>query len=250
MNRYDPAGTDFWEIAGAVVGAAAGLGLGAAITYSAAAFGGAGLTASITAAAAGLVVVGYIVANSSEAKGGWEEFARGFMIGLNAGLNYSIGSKVYGDVVGVALGVINLAAAIEPIAQNKFYQGILGWSNWLMPMSWLINGLGAAWFALDDLFHLFTLKISVDWETGTVMLINRGTTSFDMGNLAFLGGEEDIGHETGHNLSLAAFGSIFHIVGAISEGTADTNNAQSVYAEQLADSHKYPSGNNIPQWEE
>ena len=37
----------------------------------------------------------------------------------------------------------------DGIRQNDVYQGILGWSSWLMPTSWLVNGLGLVFFAVN-----------------------------------------------------------------------------------------------------
>ncbi len=43
-------------------------------------------------------------------------------------------------------------------------------------------------------------------------------------------------HETGHTLNVAAFGSIFHFIGAIDENAIQSTPANA-YAERLADSH-------------
>jgi hypothetical protein len=50
---------------------------------------------------------------------------------------------------GVALGVIDFLATFDGIAKNSTYQGILGWSSWLMPMSWGATGLGVAAYVVN-----------------------------------------------------------------------------------------------------
>jgi hypothetical protein len=85
--------------------------------------------------------------------------------------------------------------------------------------------------------------VKVDWKTGTIFMkggwisnLNAGKTSFDLGHFGFVHQDSPsyyIDHETGHTLSLAAFGSVFHIVGFIDElATGYTG-----YAEQLAEGH-------------
>jgi hypothetical protein len=69
-----------------------------------------------------------------------------------------------------------------------------------------------------------------------------------MGHFAFVYKDASsyyMDHETGHTLSLAAFGSIFHIVGFIDEMVS----GNSAYSEQLAEGHD-PSGTGptLPMW--
>lgn len=63
------------------------------------------------------------------------QFVGGFTIGFNAGMNGVLAGALFGPVVGVTL-VVNFLATFEGISNNSAYQGILGWSSWLMPMSW------------------------------------------------------------------------------------------------------------------
>lgn len=57
-----------------------------------------------------------------------------------------------------------------------------------------------------------------------------------MGNFVFLKpGSTAEGHETGHPLNLAAYGWIFHFVGALDENV--TGGDADAFAEHLADSH-------------
>ena len=67
-------------------------------------------------------------------------------------------------------------------------------------------------------------------------------TEYDMGNFIFSpsGISPHVDHETGHQLSLALFGGVFHFVGWFEEiPTFPPINANiNVYAENIADSNK------------
>jgi RHS repeat-associated protein len=260
LDNIDYDGLSFWSVVGAIVGVV----LVVAIVVVTA-----GLAAVVGVAAAlvigglmtiGLVTIGYLGANSNRGSG-LGDFWRGFMIGLNAGLNAVIGTMVFGPVIGVALGVINFLAAFDGIAGNRIYQGILGYSSWLMPMSWIVNALGLIFFVINIIVAGVTFQqwdaakidnIHVNWETGSIIISGglirpAGSASgFDMGNFVFLKpGSTAEGHETGHTLNLAAYGWIFHFIGALDENV--TGGGADAFAEHLADSHD-PSLANPSQW--
>jgi hypothetical protein len=183
-----------------------------------------------------------------------EEFFRGFMIGFNAGLNTALAVGIFGPTIGVALGVINFLAAFNTISRNQVYQGILGWSSWIMPMSWLATGIGLIFFVINVLAAAFTLNmvkgahidyIHIHWETGTIVMKGGligawGGEAFDVGNFAYINSNSpdpsgDVLHETGHALNVAAFGSIFHLIPGVIE--QQTNSEATSYSEHLAESH-------------
>jgi hypothetical protein len=194
---------------------------------------------------------------------GFGEFMKGFLIGFNAGMNFTLatfvgflfGVAALGFGIGLGVGILGFLATIDTVRQNSVYQGILGWSNWLMPMSWVVLVLGAAFFVLNVLGWLFTagqvdaLKITyvhMDWSTGSIVMkggwisnLNAYHTAFDMGNFVFVdrqntAPDDDIPHETGHSLSLGAFGSVVHLVGFVDEFGI---NGGSAWTEKMADSH-------------
>ncbi len=226
----------------------------------------------IVAGCAGVGLVSYILA-AATAITSFGEFMRGWLIGLNAALNSivafaivaSFGEPTAGAVVGAVLGTVNLLSAVPAISQSAFYQGVLGWFNWLMPMSWVIVALGLLFLAVSCLLHLVTagkagyLKIEdagVDWSTGTFFIkgglianLNYLDTAFNMGNFAFVDYKSTSWHkqhEAGHTLNLAAFGWLFHLVGALDENVLRGANA---YAERLAESNASGhGGTNIPMW--
>ena len=223
-----------------------------------------------------VVLLGYVVANASGTSG-VGEFVRGLLIGLNTALNVLLALAVYSALLGPApgaglaalLGVLNFLTAFDPVANNEVFQGLLGWANWLLPMSWLVVGLGLLFWVANTIGHaigtwifgsdFFRVKgVGADWKTGTFFMhggwisnLNYLHTAFNMGCFAFVDRASAhwfIEHEAGHSLNLAAFGSLFHFLGAIDENV--TGGHQNAYAERLAESNnpapRWP--NIIPMW--
>jgi RHS repeat-associated protein len=251
LDNVDYTGLSFWSVVGAIVGVIAAIAVAAAVVFTG------GLAGIVLGAvlAIGLVSVSYVVAANNTGNG-WGEFFRGFMIGFNAGLNAIIATALFGPVIGIALGVINFLAAFDDVARNKVYQGILGWSSWLMPMSWAVTAIGLAIFVINILATVPGIiagegdkvkinKITIDWETGTIVMeggwiransLSSKGQAFNMGNFAFFNiGERSLeGPETGHTLGIAAFGSIFGLAGSIEQATSSQFTS---YSEHLAESH-------------
>lgn len=224
---------------------------------------------------AGVVLVFYIIARFT-ALTGFGEVMRGWLIGVNAGANAVLAITVYGLwlgesaglIMGVVLGVLNFLMVFAPISQNVVMQVLAGWLNWLMPMSWLVTGLGALFFLLNVLGYLILglpginyfriLGVAADWPTGTFFMrggwisnLNPIDTAFNMGNFAFVdkdsGGTWHKKHEAGHTLNLFAFGWIFHFIGALEENA--TPAGANALSERLAESHSSGGGgSNIPMW--
>jgi RHS repeat-associated protein len=254
LNNADPEGLSFWSVVGAIVGVIAAVAVGALIVLT----GGLLLGVII---AIGVITISYVVADAT-AGTGFGEFMRGFMIGFNAGLNAMIATALFGPVVGITLGVINFLAAFDGIAASPIYQGILGWSSWLMPMSWLATGLGLLVFLINVIVGFFAHtvprwlggsgwdaarinSVSIDWGTGTIVMHGGLWTlksgGYNLGNFAYIHRNSTfstslVQHETGHTLNVAAYGAIFHYIGAIDENVIPGRGA-SAYAEKLADSH-------------
>jgi RHS repeat-associated protein len=256
LNKTDLTGLSFWSVFGAIIGVIAAIAVAALVVMTG------GLLGVLIGAviALGVLAVSYVIA-SETAGTPFGDFMRGFLIGLNAGLNAVLASVIFGPVVGVTLGVINFLAAFDTVANSRAYQGILGWSSWLMPMSWLATGVGLVFFLLNVIPVIFTgnqveaVKIhslSVDWKTGTIVMEGGWTFlsgfrgGFNLGNLAYITpGSSVTDHEVGHTLNVAAFGSIFHFIGAIDENAVQSN-PSNAYAERLADSHD-PNASSIRQ---
>lgn len=235
----------------------------------------------VLAAAAAVALPGYIVAAitaKTGEKSTWtvSEILRGVMIGCNAAINGGFwflmvkeaGSTEVAAAVGAIAGGLPLLASIGPISQFEPYQGLVGWLNWLMPMSWPIVGAGLLFVVLSLLGFAVTagkvkaFKVTgfgVDAPTGTLFLkggwisnLNSYDTAFNMGNFAFIDAKSTddpkalMEHEAGHTLNLAVFGSFFHLVGFVDEVVL--RRGGNAYAERLADSNHNAGGINIPMW--
>ncbi|MCB0076249.1 MAG: VCBS repeat-containing protein [Anaerolineales bacterium] len=249
LNKVDPTGLSFWSVVGAIVGVVVGIVVAVAVVAAFATGIGFGILAVV--GVIGLLTVSYIAASANQ-NNGFGEFMRGFMIGFNAGMNAAFLTMMGAGALGVVLGVINFLAAFDTIANSEVYQGILGWSSWLMPMSWLATAIGLIFFIINGLLAIFTLNmvaavriesISVDWSTGTIITTGGAlflpgfNGGYNLGNFAYVTpGSSVADHETGHTLNVAAFGSIFHFIGAIDENVVQANPADA-YAERLAESN-------------
>src|SRR5688572_22877531 len=128
-----------WRSLGALAGAAGGVALGFGITKGFGANVGWGFLAL-----GGLIVVCvilYLVARTQATPGSRSgEFMPGVLLGLNTGVSGVLLVAIW--PVAVVICVIPALAVIEPVARSDIYQAFLGWGNFLLPMSWLIVGLG------------------------------------------------------------------------------------------------------------
>ena len=254
VNNIDPTGHSFWSVVGAIVGVV--VGIIAAVALIAALAVGWWAVLLVIAAIAVVMVIGYVLAANADPNSAWGQFLRGFMIGMNAGLNAGllVSMGPVGAFLGGFLGTMIFLGAVDEIANNEIYQGIMGWSNWLLPTSWLIVGLGVLFFLANVIPALVTLNqvdavsikgLVVDWKTGTIFTkggwlsdVNTYDTAFNMGNFAFVDTKASsyhMEHEAGHTLNLAAFGSIFHLAGFVDE--VILGNGGDAYSERLADSN-------------
>lgn len=228
----------------------------------------------------GLSIVSYLVAaigqSSRTSISGFGEFMRGWLIGNNTALNGFLAFAIMNAIVGMEVGVIvgaslallNLLTVFRPISQSEVFQFFVGWFNWVLPMSWLVLGLGLVFLLLSLLLwavtggrveYLRLMDSRADWKTGTFFVkgglfanLNYRNTAFNMGSFAFVDKDSRGGwhkrHEAGHTLNLAAFGSLFHLLGALDENVVPAR-GELAYAERLAESNdsgiKRP---NIPMW--
>jgi hypothetical protein len=188
-----------------------------------------------------------------------EFFARGLMIGLSAASNsfvLSLIPLVGGVLAGWAFIVISLTAIIF-VARNRFFQGFLGWSGWLFPLSYFATAVGLLLFIVNIPFAFAAFGIgafAMDWTTG-VIETNGGITGitgfsggFSLGNFTFLAGPiatatpalftvpSTSSHETGHSLNTSAFGGIVLWINAIDENVLPTR-INLAYGELTAEGH-------------
>jgi hypothetical protein len=177
---------------------------------------------------------------------------RAFLAGLNAGLNTVLAGIIFGPIAGTVTGVVNVLAAFDFFSRSRLYHAVLGWSGWFMPMSWPATSAGFFCFFLNAIPAVFTVnrneavrvqRVVIDRGTATVLMEGGWTFlpgfrgGFNLGNFAFLTpGSGVAAHETGHTLNVAAFGSIFHLIGAIDQNIIRSV-PENAYAERCADSH-------------
>jgi hypothetical protein len=250
-----------WRALGLILGGAAGVGLG--FLARALASHGFWVELALTAGAIVVVLVLYLVANSSPAPTlGRTGLLTGMLLGFNAGLSSILILALLGPIAALIIGVVLALAFIAPLARRQPYQFFLGWSNFISPLSWIVSGLGTAFFLVSLLLHAVTggkvqflkiNKVSADWPTGTFFMVgglagngnlSPGSTGFNMGTFAFLKGSAGldpylIEHESGHTLNLAAFGFVYHFIGAIDENL--TGGGANAFSELCAESHVPPT---------
>ena len=208
-----------------------------------------------------IVLLAYVVGAVAIGNSGGE-FFRGLLIGANAATNFAVAKVVFpailgspaGIVLAIAVSAFVLLSTIGAVSHNVVYQGLLGYLNWILPTSWVIVGLGFTFFllcvigaltlGLGGVQYFKISQVVFEWRTGTLFIkggfisnLNPIDTAFNMGNFAFVDSAYSamaIAHESGHTLNLAAFGSVFHLVGALDENVLRGANALS---ECLAESH-------------
>jgi hypothetical protein len=185
-----------------------------------------------------------------------EFFGRGLMIGITAMTNSVILILIpYAGVVlaSWAFTVISLAAVIF-VARNRIFQGFLGWSSWLFPVSHIATFVGLLLFLINlplALIMFGTAALNFDWTTGVMSqaggLATTATAAggFSLGNFTFVRAVPVAGafttpsvdsHETGHSLNTAALGGIVLWINAIDENILPPRQDLS-YGELTAESH-------------
>jgi hypothetical protein len=211
-----------------------------------------------------LVLVLYIV-GAVLSDGLWRELVRGGLVGFNAGLNAVLLVAIWEGlfVVALILAGLNVLAAFRPASTFKPYQFLLGALNFVLPMSWpaialgialalfnLLGGLLGKWVPyfklLDASFSWVPICVSI--KGGFVSNLNYAKTAFNMSIVTFTAAASASSHErheAGHCLNVAAFGTLFHLIGAIDENIL--RRGQNAFAELIANSNA-ASPPNIPMW--
>lgn len=185
-----------------------------------------------------------------------ELFARGFSIGLTATFNAALLSlvPVVGPFVAVWAFVMISLAAVILVARNRAFQGFLGWSAWLFPMSYPATAVGLLLFLFNAPVAFATLGIGafrIDFTTGVLETAGglTGVTGFvggfSLGNFNFLTPTVGQGsftaatisaHETGHTLNTAVMSGVVLWINAVDENVFPRR-VNLAYGELLAESH-------------
>jgi hypothetical protein len=186
-----------------------------------------------------------------------ELFARGLMIGLTATFNAAILSliPIVGPFIAVWAFVIISLAAVILVARNRVFQGFLGWSAWLFPMSYPATLVGLLLFIANFIPAFASLGINAfrtDWTTGVIETAGgmTGITGFvggfSLGNFTFITPGVPQGpftasslnsHETGHSLNTAAMSGVVLWINAIDENVPPFRRLTIAYGELTAESH-------------
>lgn len=200
-----------------------------------------------------------------------ELFARGFIIGLTASINFGVWAVIsHSPLIGSLFAVVGLLALIPAVSRSFGYQAVLGWTSWLLPMSYLVTLLGILLFIVNLIVTLLATGalpgIRLDLTTGTietaggtVVVSLFGITGgafcgFNLGNFTFInfpacattpflappvapgtGGVST--HETGHTLTIAAFGGFFGWINAYDETLPPLRRLTLAYGEVMPESH-------------
>ncbi|GAB4277634.1 MAG: hypothetical protein Kow0056_09290 [Coriobacteriia bacterium] len=203
----------------------------------------------LVALVVGLYVAAHRSANSdSEA----EESARAGLAVTNAALNASMLAGACPGAAGFA-ALVGLGAAKPEVARQPLFKRVLGWANWVLPMSWPVNAVGAAILAGNAIGHLVLggrderariRSITLDASCGCIV-VEGGILyapafegGFSMGVFTFItpGAQSVLPHEAGHALNLAAFGWLFHLTGGWDRKLR--RDPMKAYAERLAEGNR------------
>ena len=102
-------------------------------------------------------IVLYVVARTRKTAGSTSgEFMPGLLLGFNTGINGALIEAIVGPV-GIIVCVVPALAVIAPLARTGVYQFFLGWFNLVMPMSWVVIGLGLLFVLASGLLALVNL---------------------------------------------------------------------------------------------
>lgn len=191
---------------------------------------------------------------------------RGAIIGLNAGVNMILLFQITGNwIVAGALGGVVFLSAFLFISRHSWYHPFLGWTNWLLPMSWAVTYIGLFIYVINllvapigylhPLLRGVRVRLYIDLPTSTFTMYGglirpfKGFSGLNMGNFIFInpGWEHLLRHEIGHLFSLAAMGSVFHYIGGIDENYLQTNYWEA-YAEYLAESYNQAGPTGMSMW--
>jgi hypothetical protein len=185
-----------------------------------------------------------------------ELFARGFLIGMTAAINAAIIALVplIGTTLAAWVFTIGSLAIVRIVSINQIYQGFLGWSAWLFPMSYFATAIGAILFVINIPFAFAAGgpgAFRIDFTTGTIETAGglSGITGFvggfSLGNFNFVTpGLQGVftasnvsSHEAGHSLNTAIFGGLVLWINAIDENIPPLRKLNLSYGELTAESH-------------
>ena len=223
-----------------------------------------------------------------------ERNSRAFMIGLNAVVNAALAFAILfnpvdpGSALFIAIWdfvVVSLAAA-PAVSTNRVYQGVLGWTGWISPMSLAASLVGFIGFVINLPFAIASAVASgtgvwwpvrLDWTTGVVETSGGGFISLltvipaaagTAGHFSFIlapfgtdpttvqstftptappAALNPSAHEVGHSLDYVAFGGLRNLIALFDQ--VILGNRATAYTELTADSHvPHPGRFQVNMW--
>ncbi len=197
-----------------------------------------------------------------------ESFARGWMSGFNASINFlliillgAISPPFWAVFAASFVFLIVSLVSIVPVARNRVFQGFLGWTQWIMPMSYLASFIGLLLFLFNLITSLLTAsatyRVNLDFTTGVIetangfiSTISTYTGGFSLGTFnIYMGTSPPIAtppasftipalsaHETGHSLNTAAFGGVVLWINAVDQNVWPVR-SNFAYGELMAQAH-------------
>jgi hypothetical protein len=173
-----------------------------------------------------------------------EGFMSGYISGFSAVMNFALWAftplGALGLTIGFLVALVGFLSVFAALSRNPIFQGVLGWSNWIRPYSYLATAFGILLFLVNFPFALAAFGLAavrLDLLTGTIEttgglvgLTGFAGGGFNLGNYTFLSPgpiglafQSPFGlpgvsaYETGHTLTVASFGGVFHWIDAIDE---------------------------------
>ena len=214
-----------------------------------------------------------------------EHTLRSIMIGMNvvpsSAAAFVVAAPTAGPMAGVIatwVFVVISLAAFFPLSQNRFFQGFLGWTGWITPLSLVVTGLGFLLFVVNLPFTIISAiasgagvsPVRLDFTSGVVESAGwgpaswfNGGTAYSVGHFTFIGPATTTfgaspaplqgaflppltmngtvsGHEVGHSLDWVAFGPLRWILAIVDQILM--GNATTAYTELTADSRTPRNG--------
>jgi len=194
-----------------------------------------------------------------------EGFMSGYISGFSAVVNFALWAftplGALGLTIGFLVALVGFLSVLAALSRNPIFQGVLGWSNWIRPYSYLATAFGILLFLVNFPFAVAAFGLAavrLDLLTGTIEttgglvgLTGFAGGGFNLGNYTFLSPgpiglafQSPFGlpgvsaHETGHTLTVASFGGVFHWIDAIDENIIHSKATSFLaYGEMIPESH-------------
>ena len=185
------------------------------------------------------------------------QFAFGFFLGAAIATNFVIWFLITSIPLVQVLALMALLPIFvisSTISQSRVMQVLVGWTTWIMPLSWIVSGLGllvAVYGIVTGISSHGRDIIRVDPTSGTLEIqfdfpINPQARGFSLGLFTFLNSGHAIptspegfltrsvsAHESGHTLNTGAFGGVFLLVGALDENVLRSGDAAKLSLAEL-----------------